>query len=306
MKNIIIAIILLGMLYSCDRDEIFEKEQYKNVFALISNEDNISEKMHTLGKESTGYITASLGGTNPTTNDIVMTLVEDYTLIDQYNKTNFDIVVSKYVQPMPSDKYDIESLQFTIPAGEISGKFPIKIWADGLSPDTTYFIPLRIESFSSYEANPKKNFVLYSTRIKNDWATGDGTTNYNMKGKHRVDGVANELQVVGSKIMHPISANQVRVMAGNEIFESDVSIFNSSAIILTISEENEVTITPYKDAVITQVNGDKDFPNIFKIENDGFKTYKTFLLRYNYTSKYNFYEVKEELRLEYNAETEAD
>lgn len=304
-KNISIVVILFALFSSCDRDGIFEKEQYKNIFALISDADNVSRKTHTLGKESTGYIAASLGGTNPTTKEIVINLVEDFTLIDQYNKINFDVDASKYAQPMPPDKYDIDGFQFKIPAGEINGRLPIRIRPDGLSPDSIYFIPLRIESHTSYEANPRKSFVLYSVRIKNWWAIGDGSTSYTMRAKHRINKASYELQVIGSKIMHPLSKNQVRIMAGNETFESEVSVFNRLALILTILDDNKVVITPYRDVNMTQVNGDKDFPNTFRIENDGFKTYKTFLLRYNYVSGNNSYEVKEELRLEFDADAEA-
>lgn len=72
MKNVIryFTFIFLLLLFSCDRDQVFEKEQYKNVFALISESDNVVRKFHNLGEESTGYISASLGGTNPTTKDI--------------------------------------------------------------------------------------------------------------------------------------------------------------------------------------------------------------------------------------------
>ena len=48
------------------------------------------------------------------------------------------------------------------------------------------------------------------------------------------------------------------------------------------------------------------FPNIFKIEDDGFKTYKTFLLRYNYVSGSTVVEMKEELRLEFKEEDEIE
>lgn len=291
-------------LYACNEDEVFEKEQYKNVFALVSESDNVAVKYHKLGEESTGFVAASLGGTNPTTKDIVVNLVEDESLIDAYNKTNFDVDVSKYARPLPKDKYDIDSYQFTITKGEINGKLPLRIRPDGLSPDTTYFISLLVNSFDNYEINPEKNFVLYSVKLKNYWAKGNASTMYNMRGKLRQEGTTAEIEMPGTKIIQPLSTNRVRIMAGNETYESDITVFNNEAIILEISDDNKVTISPYKNIEVQQIDGDSEFPNIFFVENDGFKTYKTFLLHYSYRISTVTYFIKEELRLEFNEDEE--
>ena len=56
-KGMFFSLIMLALaLVACDRDEVFEKEQYKNVFALISENDNVSRKFHLLGKESVGFV----------------------------------------------------------------------------------------------------------------------------------------------------------------------------------------------------------------------------------------------------------
>jgi hypothetical protein len=295
---------MLPGISSCDRDEVFEKEQYKNVFGLISETDNVSRKFHELGKESVGYVAASLGGTNPTQKDIVVHLVEDHSLIDAYNKTNYDVDYSKYVPALLKSKYDIDTYQFTIPAGEIGGRLSIRVRPDGLSPDSAYFIALRVDSYSTYEVNPEKNFVLYQVRTKNWWALGDGTTIYTMRAKLRVQGSASELEMPGTKTMHPLTRNTVRIMAGNETYESDVAVLNQSAIVLEIADDYKVTISSYKNMVVTQVDGDTDYPNIFKVEDDGYNTYKTFLLRYNYQSGTVTYEMKEELRLQFDEDEE--
>jgi hypothetical protein len=125
-----------------------------------------------------------------------------------------------------------------------------------------------------------------------------------MSIKQREAGSASEIQMPGQKIMHPMTKNQVRVMAGNETFVSNINVFNKSAIVLTIQDDNSVTISPYKNLEVWQVDGDPDFPNIFKIEDDGYKKYKTFLLRYNFKQNGTTLEIKEELRLEYNEEDE--
>lgn len=44
--QILLFTSLVLTLSACDRDEVFEKEQYKNVFALISGSGNVSSKYH--------------------------------------------------------------------------------------------------------------------------------------------------------------------------------------------------------------------------------------------------------------------
>lgn len=305
-KKVILLILISILTFSaCDRDEVFEKEQYKNVFALISESGNVSHNFLSLGKESIATVAASMGGTNPTEKDVVVNLVEDPSFIDDFNRINYDVDKNLYVRPLPKDKYDIESLEFTIPAGEVSGKLPIRIRPDGLSPDSSYFISLRVESHTAYEANPKKSFVLYEVKIKNRWAIGDGFTIYEMSTKLREIGGTLELQLPGTKIMHPISKNQVRIMAGNEEYEADTKVYNKFAIILTVEENNRVTISPYKNIEVTQIDdGDDFYSNTFFMDDTEYGSFKTFRLKYQYKSGEKTYEIREELRLQYDKDEE--
>jgi hypothetical protein len=68
---------------------------------------------------------------------------------------------------------------------------------------------------------------------------------------------------------------------------------------VTIGADNRVTISPFKDVTVEQLDGDPDFPNIFKVEDDGYNIYKTFLLSYKFrVGSGTTYTMKEELRLE--------
>ncbi|KAA6299826.1 MAG: hypothetical protein EZS26_004036 [Candidatus Ordinivivax streblomastigis] len=286
--------LLVGM-NACNRDEIFEREQYKNVFALVSDDGyNIFTVVHDLDEpESIGYVAASCGGTNPTLENIDITMELSKESFDRYNIANFDRDSTKYAHLLSPEQYGIDSWNFTIPAGKTSGKLPLSIKPEGLSPDSVYFIPLKVSAVSAYEVNPDKSDVLYCVQIKNQYATQQTATNYSMLG------VRNGVNIMGQKRMHPISANKVRIMAGTEAFESKIATINKSAVILEIDEDNNVNISTYQDMVVTQVNGDPTYPNIFKIVDDGYRTYKTFLLRYDYQVGSTTYEMKEELRLEF-------
>lgn len=304
MKNInyiVFALIIIPIgILSCDRDEVFQKEQYKNVFAIVSETNNIYSKYYDLREpESVGYLSVSCGGTNPTTKDINISLVEDTYLIDTYNKANYDVEYNKYAHQLPKSMYNIDSYQIKIKAGEIKASLPIRIRPEGLSPDSTYFIPLRIDLHDTYEANPEKSYVLFEIRIKNYYAKAEGTT-YNLTGKEQAR------SIFGTKIVHPLSANKVRIMAGIEAYISDVDVHKKHALILEVNEEGKVSITPYGDIQVNQIDGDTDYPNMFKITFDGYRYYKTFLLRYDYTMNGQTYSMREELRLQFDPENEEE
>jgi hypothetical protein len=302
IKYLIIAIPMFAAV-SCDRDGVFTQEQYKNVFALVSESDNVSRKYHDLEQtESIGYVSASMGGTNPTDREVRIQLVEDPALIQEFNVASFDVDVAKYYPQLPANKYDIESSTIVIPAGEISGKIGIRIRPEGLSPDSAYFIALRVASFNTYECNPDKSYVLYRVRTKNRYALGDGTTYYTMRGRLTMSG--STIEVPGTKNVAPISKNEIRCMAGNEIYASDIVTLRKGAFIAQVQSDNRVKIRPYANLDITQIDGDADYPNIFRVDNDGFKTYKTFLLHYRYNYGGTEKEIREELRYEFNAKSD--
>jgi hypothetical protein len=302
--------LTVAMIFSCaDSDELFKREQYKHVFALLSDDGfNIFAEEHDLElSESQGYVSAVCGGSLPTTKDIDITILEDEALLMQYNRSNFDLDESQYAQWLPSDKYTIASYGIKIPAGERIGKMSIKVNPAGLSPDSVYFVPLRVDRFNSYEMNPTKSNVLYRVFMKNYYAsnkpssssaTKNSATDYSFRGKR------GGVNVMGIKQVLPVGSNSVRTMAGDVSYEAGkLSIINSGSILLTVNEaNNSVTISAWKDIEVTQIDDDPDYPNTFSIYDDGYRTYKTFLLRYDYTYNGTTYEMQEELRLEFKEE----
>jgi hypothetical protein len=294
-----ILVVSAGMI-SCDEGKIFEEELYKKNFALISGDDNIFTVVHDLDSvEFTGYVAASVGGTNPTETDINVLLKQDRDLFDNYNTVRYDVDYAKYANLLSPDKYDIANYNFTIPAGGRSGRTKIVVRPEGLSPDSLYFISLKVDNFSAYEVNPNKNDVLYSVAIENKYSLYPYSTLYAQRA------VRTGVNILGTKAIHPISKNKVRIMAGIEQFEKDTAIINRYGIVLEIDNDNKVHISAFRNpgnspakVIVTQVDDDPDFPNIFKIENDGFKNWKTFLLRYDYKVGSTSYQMQEELRLE--------
>jgi hypothetical protein len=289
---------------SCERDELFEREQYKNRFALLrdnnlsTNVFNIFAEVHDLDSiVSEGNLSAVCGGSLPTEKDINISIIEDEELFASYNTTNFGEDTKLYAKRIPRSMYDVASYNITIRSGERYGLMNMKMRLNGLSPDSVYFIPFRVNRFSSYEMNPERDAVLYRVILKNFYATSQTDVYYS--ARYKLD----DVNMMGSKVITPVQHNSVRTMAGELPYGKHLDTINSGAIILTIAEDKSVQISSWKDLEVYQYDDDPDYPNVFQIVDDGFgRKYKTFLLRYDYIYRNVRYKVQEELRLEFREE----
>jgi hypothetical protein len=307
--KILMTVAFVGMLmmyFSCDRDELFEREQYKKVFALLrhdnfsSSEFNIFAEVHDLDSAaSQGWVSATVGGTLPTGKDISIAIMEDEELFATYNISNYgegERDRDLYARRLPRGMYDIATYSITIPAGERFGRMGIKVRPDGLNPDSVYYIPLSIDRFSAYEINPDRRTLLYRVFMKNFYATNRSEIYYSSRFK------IDSSNRMASKRVFPVRRNSVRTMAGELPFGNHLDTINSSSMLLTVAEDNSVRIEAWKNLNISRVDGDPDYPNIFLIHDDGYKKYKTFLLCYDYTYGGETHRIQEELRLEFREE----
>ncbi len=273
--------LALGTVFaSCKDNAVFEKEMYKNEVSLISSDDHnvFQEVVQLTGEEIIGYVAASVGGTHAPQKDLVIGLEEDPEPLEAYNWSNFDAAEDLYAKLVPADKYELLDDKIVIKAGERTGRTMIKLRPDGLSPDSTYFIGLKATDIAGVEINPIKNTVLYQVSFENDYASQVTDSRYTMTGIK--DG---NIPVAANKELFPLTHNSVRMIAGNELYESKVSEIEKKSVILEVDEFNEVTIKPYKEIAIVQLNNDPLYPNIFRVEEAFGRRTNVFLLSYEYT-----------------------
>lgn len=273
MKKVYIfaALFLPLLMTSCDENEQFRGELYKKVIYLLSTEDYTFQSEHDLGEETTGYVTVYCGGTQHIDHDVTVMLEPDPDAVGEYNYMYFDLDETRYAHTLEASKYTIDSYQTVLKAGSEDNYtlLPIKIRPDGLSPDSTYFIPLRIKSISDYETNPDKERVLYQIVLRNKYATMASTTYYQVTGieeRHFASGdVAGGISV--TRIFAPLSKNQVRCFAGTNTYNpSNVTKaeIDKYAMTLTINSDNSITITPYGNIEVEMLGGAED--NYFEID----------------------------------------
>ena len=249
ISTIALATSALLACVSCDDNGQFAEEQYKKVIYLLSEGNSrVFPGIHKLDEPvSTGYVTVASGGTNLIDENVTVEFERDDSLLNAYNKTNFDIDTEKYAKELDPSRFDIQSYSLTMKTGSENpyALLPIRVYTEGLSPDSTYFIPLRIKSVSNYEVNPKYNAVLYRVYLENDYAQQKEKTVYTVRGERQVgNGVV--AKVTLDKRAYPITKDQIRIFADTKNSSEKLDEINRYSILLQIKQDSTISITSYK------------------------------------------------------------
>jgi hypothetical protein len=300
-KYVFIICIFFAGIVACNEEDFSSKEYYRYVLYLLSKEDyNVFSDVYPFddGNQSTGYFSVGCGGSLANPEDVVVYLEQDTVLLNVYNRSNYDIDTSRYARLMSEDKYTIETMQVVIPAGNTDQyvKVAVKVWPDGISPDSTYFIPLAIKSVSNYEVNPDKYNMLFRVVVENLYAGMLKDTYYSMKGNTLDDNgeILAGSGIAATKLARPLSKNSVRIFAGTGPVKADFGVdpvlsrptleeLGKYGIVLTVKGDNKVDITPYGTIQVEPVDGEG--LNIYSEERDNMaddKVNKYFYLRYRF------------------------
>ncbi|MDR2037349.1 MAG: DUF4361 domain-containing protein [Bacteroidales bacterium] len=249
--KIFIAGIIAFNFAGCDSDAIYQDEQYKPmVYLLSSGTENVYVASYTLNEESSEqYVTVGCGGSETNEKAIEVNIEPNPEMLDRYNMLNYDYE-HQYARLLPAYRYEISSYSVTLPAqsDDHYARMPVKVRPDGLSPDSIYFVPLKIVSISEYEVNEEKQDVLFRVAIENDYATQYPKTEYTKSGQ-----LSNPLLVMsGTKTVHPLTKDKVRMLIGNESYTSEITTAGlaKNSVVVQIHEDNTVTVTPYDDSMM--------------------------------------------------------
>lgn len=258
------SVAVMGALAACEED-IFNQELYIKIFGLLCDDNNIYEMVHPFGEEgSERFVSVICGGSQPLEQDVTITLeVDGDSLLQVYNEREYALDTMQYAKVLDESRYEIPSLTGVMKAGQADQylRFPITVKMDGLSPDTVYFIPLRIANVSSGDSiNASTRSILYRPTMKNTYA--DQATAYTSKGYSRGFSLSGTLtngapmDIGVEKILYPVADNQVRVTIANyksvDVNGNAVlSNIESYSVIVTIENGSVVSIEPYRKGSMT-------------------------------------------------------
>ncbi|SFL37227.1 protein of unknown function [Porphyromonadaceae bacterium KH3CP3RA] len=256
---IFITCILAVSIAGCNTDSIYQDEQYKTLVYLLSGSENVFATSYTLNEEEpVRYVSVGCGGSNSNEQEITVTLEPNPAMLDEFNSLNYNYQ-SEYAKLLPADRYEIESYTVTLPASSDYHyvRMPVKVRPLGLSPDSIYFIPLKIKSVSRYDVNEDKSDVLFRVAIENDYAEQLVPTYYAKSGT-----MTNPITVLsGTKLVQPLEKDKVRMFIGNETYGNTTTVADIErlSVVVQILEDNTLVVTPYGDSMevemLDNVNG---------------------------------------------------
>lgn len=250
-----------ALMTACNENEQFEGELYEKVIYVLSDNDYMFPTVHKLGETTPGYLTIYCGGTEHITEDVRVEVEPYQQVLDDYNYINFDLDESRYARLLDPSHYTIEDYSTVLEANspDYYSLIPIKVNPDGLSPDSTYIIPMRIKSVSNYRVNPDKDRVMYKVVLANEFATMERTTYYQMNGVETLGLSSGEVAsgVSVTRVVAPLEKNKVRMFAGtHQYVPNNVSLeeINTYALTVTFNDDNTISIGSYANLEVEMID----------------------------------------------------
>lgn len=260
IKQLSTAFFAILFFISCEKD-LLNTEHYKAIIYMKSGDNNIFAYPHAMNDSiSTGYITIGSGGSMPLKEDVLITVELDTEQLDLYNYRQYGNELNKHAKLLSHNRYTIPSTNIIIKAGDVGATtfFPIEVDANGLSPDTTYIVPVKIKSANGYDINENKNFVLYKIDLVNAYSSSVSNM-YKMRGtKYPEGGIKSNITT--NKKLVPISGNTVRLFPENIASSNKLKTIEDRAILLIINRDNTVRVKAFKNIEIEQLDGCKYDP----------------------------------------------
>ena len=280
--KIFITGIMALVFTSCNNEAIYKDEHYKVQVYLLSEANNIYETSYTLNEyDPVRYVSVGCGGSNTNGKDIVVTLEPYNAMLDKYNSLNYDYE-DEYAKLLPANKYVIGSYSVTIPAysGYHYARLPVIVYPKNLSPDSMYFIPLKIKTVSEYEVNEDKQDVLFRVAIENDYAKQIPPTNYSKSGT-----LTNPMEALsGTKLVQPLDKDKVRMLVGLETYSSSITVADiiRSSVVVQIHPDNSLTVLPYGTIEVEMLENLPDYNRYDPERMQGTTRQRVFYLNYRY------------------------
>lgn len=246
------AILCSGSFVACsDGDKYFKDERYKKMIYAISDNQKIFHAEFDLNdnEEVIGVQPFAVSGTNPIDQDVTLTVEKDPDLLMEYNYNTFMDESDKYAHELKDKDYSLLNPTVEIKVGENPGyevgKLQVKIKTsvvEKLSVDSAYFLSFRIKEGKPYEINESKRSVLFRIYKKNQFASQKTATYYASSGF--MDDVVLPFD---SKIVMPLTFNQVRVYVAGKIYDANDTkeTISKNSMVITIGKDNKVIISAY-------------------------------------------------------------
>lgn len=250
----VISIIIISAFTACEQ-EFYQDEQYRKEIFIVSGDDNIFKQEFSFGEDIVGYISVYAGGTTPVDKEITVNLETHEAALQEYNKKRFGESYDQYALVLPESRYTINDWSVKLYPNEETPYtlFPIRVDVNGVEPEDSYFISIRIASVSDYMISTSRRNVLLQIFVKNDYATTKRASYYTMNGtslKVAKDtwkpleterGEPKYNTINATKPVAPVTEYGIRILTGSTI-TADREELRKQGVVVTVHPEEEVEV----------------------------------------------------------------
>lgn len=250
LRSIIIFCLIL-VLASCS-DKVDFGEQYKKTVYIVNSNNLLHVGEHSFETENDAIaISVYCASSQPITWDLQVRLKINRHALDSLNALQV-LADPAYINRvmLPEDSYQLDGEQYvTIKSGEQYGVLYIPFDFSGLDPSIPYAFPVSLVSNSAdYEINTRLKSIVYQIEMINQYAG-----NYNGSSQ------TSPTSIVGIQpALKAMSINTVRMPIHNLSDEEEDILTNF--MLLTIADDNSVSISPWGIADVTDLGGSKYDP----------------------------------------------
>lgn len=242
----LIVLFLMGILASCSNEVDFG-EQYKKTVYIVNSNNLLYLAKHSFETNRDSIsVSVYCASTEPITKDLQVRLKVDRHALDSLNALQVlaDPNYENRVM-LPGESYQLDGeLYTTIKAGKQYGVLKIPFNFTSLDPSIPYALPLTLVSNNAeYDINTRLKSIVYQIEMVNQYA-GD----YNGSSK------TSPTAILGIQpSLKAMSINQVRMPIHN--LSDDISELLTNFMVLTITGDNSVTISPWGLASVSDLGG---------------------------------------------------
>lgn len=250
----VISIIIISAFTACEQ-EFYQDEQYRKEIFIVSGDDNIFKQEFSFGEDIVGYISVYAGGTTPVDKEITVNLETHEAALQEYNKKRFGESYDQYALVLPESRYTINDWSVKLYPNEETPYtlFPIRVDVNGVEPEDSYFISIRIASVSDYMLSTSRRNVLLQIFVKNDYATTKRASYYTMNGTslkvakdtwkplETEKGEPKYNTINATKPVAPVTEYGIRILTGSTI-TADREELRKQGVVVTVHPEEEVEV----------------------------------------------------------------
>ncbi|WP_034541688.1 BT_3044 domain-containing protein [Phocaeicola paurosaccharolyticus] len=208
MKKIAIlsATLITVLMASCDSKIPMEEALWPESVYLVGAKDKIVDKQLNIGYENdTIYASIAISGSQPTSQDVTISILNVPSMIEQYNKKERGSDDIMY-RALHEGIYNFPQENAIVKKGDTYGTYPILINPSTLHVDSLYMIALKIDKSSAFDLVKEDTVVLYRLNLMNNYS-----------GQYYMDGIIKSVDNPNDSTVYKLPRTLQAVKDGNTV-----------------------------------------------------------------------------------------